>query len=282
MLELVGRRPLLRRKLRAFADAGPDLVVDATRLCFASPLDLAAVAALARRGSMAGLGTELRLPTNASVASYVQRMDLIECLPPETRIVGHLPFDIRNDRRSILLETSPLTVDTVANVGKRIAQLAEAGLGEAAGRRVSRSIGELIDNAVSHGADSSAAFIAAQIYTGRTTGERGLEVAICDTGVGVLGHLRRNPMHKGVMTSVDALRRALEPGVTGTDELRGHGLTDALSHAGAGSPARLVLRSGDGLVRARLRPATVRGSRRESSPDWVDGTWAWLRVALAP
>ncbi|MDT0318027.1 hypothetical protein [Streptomyces millisiae] len=264
------------------ADVGSDLVVDARRLRFASPLDLAAIAALTHKQSAAGGEVELVLPADARVASYVQRMDLIARLPAEAQVVGHLPFDDRQDRASALLETSPLTPETAGAVGERIGQLAKASLGAGNGARVSRSIGELIDNAISHGLGPSGAFIAAQTYTGRTTRYRRLEVAICDTGIGVLRHLRQNPEHKNVATSTDALQRALEPGVSGTTEQRGNGLPDLLAHAGARGPARLVLRSGDGLLHAGRQPRSASVPRRQSSPTWVEGTWAWLRVSFTP
>lgn len=282
LLELVGHHPLLRRDLQNVADVSPDLVVDASRLRFASPLDLAAVAALTHQRAAVGEKIKLVLPTDARVTSYLQRMDLIERMPAEAEVVGNLPFDDRQDRASVLLETSSLTPDTAGAVSNRIGCLAKASLGSGVGRRVSRSVGELIDNAVSHGLAPSGAFIAAQTYTGKTTRHRRLEVAVCDTGVGVLSHLRRNPKYREVASSAEALRRALEPSVSGTEEPRGNGLPDLLAHVGTIGPSRLVLRSGDGLVHAGQLPTSVRPPRRQSSPTWVEGTWAWLRVSFAP
>ncbi|WP_033287149.1 hypothetical protein [Streptomyces sp. NRRL F-525] len=282
LLELAGRHPLLRNDLHARGQADSGLVVDARRLRFASPLDLAGIAALTHTRADAGGSTELVLPADTDVASYIQRMDLIERLPPDTRIVGALPLDDRRDRSSTLLETSILTSGTANAVGERIGRLATAGLGAKAGARAARSIGELIDNAVSHGQGHPGAFIAAQVYTGKTTRYRRLEVAVCDPGVGVLGHLRRNPEYKDTTDSAQALRRALKPGVTGTSEQRGHGLPDLLAHAGLNGPTRLVLRSGDGLLRVGRLLADASTVQSHTSSTWVDGTWTWLRVSFTP
>ena len=114
--------------------------------------------------------------------------------------------------------------------------------------KVFAAMGELIDNAIDHGASGEGAFVAAQVYSGATSGRRGLEVAICDTGVGVLAHLRRNPKHADIPDSADALKQAFIPGVSGTTEDRGNGLSDLLSFLQFGGLARVHLRSGDGLA----------------------------------
>lgn len=282
LLELAGRHPLLRNDLRARADAKSGLVIDARRLLFASPLDLAAIAALAHARAGGGEGTELLLPNSANVASYVQRMDLINRLPPGTRIGGALPLDNRSDRSSALLEIQALTPETADTVGVRFGLLAVGGLGPKVGHRIARSIGELIDNAVSHGRGQHEAFIAAQVYTGKTTGYRRLEVAVCDSGVGVLDHLRRNPAHKDTTDSAQALRRAMKRGVSGTGESRGNGLPDLLDHAGGNGPARLVLRSGDGLLRVGRLLSQASTVQSRTSSTRVQGTWTWLRVSFTP
>lgn len=254
------------------------LVIDARRLSFASPLDLAGITALAHAHD----DVQLLLPDKPAVASYIQRMDLIERLPPGTRVAGALPLDDRTDRSSELLETSALTRRTTGAVGERIFRLAVTGLGPTAGVKAAKAVGELIDNAISHGKGRPGAFIAAQAYTGKTTGYRRLEVAVCDSGVGVLDHLRRNPEHADTADSAQALGRALKRGVSGTGEVRGHGLPDLLADAGLNGPARLVLRSGDGLLRVgRLRTNASRVQATTSS-TWVQGTWTWLRVSFTP
>ena len=282
LLQLAGRHPLLRNDLPASGLAHTGLVIDARRLRFASPLDLAGIAALAHARAGDGHDVELFLPVDADVTSYAQRMDLIDRLPLDVRITGALPLDDRVDRHSELLEISTLTPQTADALSERIGRLAVAGLGPRVGIQVAMSIGELIDNAVSHGKGQPGAFIAAQVYTGKTTGYRRLEVAVCDSGVGVLDHLRRNPKYADTADSAQALRQALKRGVTGTGEVRGHGLPDLLAQAGLNGPARLVLRSGDGLLRVGRLRTDASSVRAQTSSTWVQGTWTWLRVSFTP
>ena len=123
------------------------------------------------------------------------------------------------------------------------------------------------------------AFAAAQLYSGTTTGRPGLEFAICDNGIGVLEHLRTNPKYASVSSSSDAIRLAFEPGVTGTADARGMGLSNVLRLASRAGRTSLVFASGDAAVHHRA--FTERLTSIETAlPDVVDGTWVWLRVHL--
>ncbi|MFE6096014.1 ATP-binding protein [Streptomyces nigra] len=278
LLELAGRHPLLRDSLATQSTDNGRLVVDARRLLFASPLDLTATAATAHTHAAVGTRATLLLPDSADVASYMQRMDLLRAMPPTTQVEGQVPDETRSDRSSTLLEVERLRPDTADAVSERLGRVATHHLGPRDGRRVFKGIGELIDNAISHGTSTCGAFIAAQAYSGKTTGYRRLEIAVCDTGIGVLTHLRGNPAHCGITTSAEALDRALQPGVSGTSDTRGNGLPDLLAGTSDAAATRLVLRSGDGLLRAgRLRRAAVTRSISTAVP--VRGTWSWLRVS---
>jgi anti-sigma regulatory factor (Ser/Thr protein kinase) len=282
ILELAGRHPLLRADLTPERRADQVVTIDATRLRFISPLDLTAVAAIAHTTAVTSGKSVLRLPSDPRVTSYLQRMDLLAQLPESTIAVGAVPFDVRSDHHATLLETTLLTPETAPDVSERIGLLALANLGASPGARVARSVGELIDNAVSHGHGQAGAYIAAQAYTGKTTGTRRLEVAICDNGIGVLAHLRRNPDHAGLTDSETALRQALQPGISGTRDSRGNGLPDLLRQAGTTGPTRLVVRSGSGLVRAARHRTGMRTVSTLAAAMPIQGTWAWLRVSFAP
>lgn len=277
LLELAGRHPLLRTNPTARIDRNR-LVLDARRLLFASPLDLAAAAASASAYAADDTPTTLVLPRSPDVTSYIQRMDLIAVLPDGTQVEGNLPDETRSDRSLNLLEVARLGPETVGPISERLGRLAIYHLGPRNGRRVFKGIGELIDNAVDHGASPCGAFIAAQAYSGKTTGYRRLEIAVCDTGMGVLDHLHQNPKHSALVTSAQALEHALQPGVSGTQERRGNGLPDLLNGTSDTAATRLVLRSGNGLLRAgRLKGAAVTYSVPAQIP--VRGTWSWLRVS---
>jgi len=278
-LRLTGRHPLLSRNLQQAPCPDGELIVDAHRLAFAGPLELAAIVGLAHAARAQGRGTTLVTAEDPSVTGYLQRMDVIRRLPASTVIDGRLPAERRTDLASALLEVSHLNTETAEDLATRLGRLAAAHFNGTAAGKVFAAIGELIDNAVDHGASSEGAFVAAQVYTGATSGRRGLEVAICDTGIGVLAHLRRNPAHAAVPDAASALASAFQPGVSGTTEDRGNGLNDLLTRLEFGSLARFHLRSGAGLA-----TVTVRGqwrterSHRTTTP--VQGTWAWLRIRI--
>ncbi|MFI0234566.1 hypothetical protein [Streptomyces sp. NPDC017086] len=281
LLELAGRHPLLRDNLATQGADDGRIVLDARRLLFASPLDLTAAAAAAHAHAAADAQATLLLPDSKDVTAYVQRMDLLKALPPGTHVEGKVPEEIRNDRSATLLEVAALRPDTADAISERLGRVATQHLGARNGRRVFKGIGELIDNAISHGVSTCGAFIAAQAYSGKTTGYRRLEIAVCDTGIGVLTHLRRNPEHAHIATSAEALEHAVRPGVSGTRDPRGNGLPDLLAGTSDTAATRLVLRSGEGLLRAgRLRRAAVTRSISTRTP--VQGTWSWLRVSYRP
>lgn len=275
-VELAGRLPMLRRDVRvSTADEGR-MVLDARRLLFASPLDLAAVTALAHAGTNGKLDVTLLLPIDPDVASYLQRMDVLRRLPRGTEICGSAQPEQRTDRSEVLLEVSPLSAATAEELVARMGTLTAARLERNAAGRVFRSAGELIDNAVSHGRSPLGAFMSAQAYTGATSHRPGFEFAVCDTGVGILEHLRGNPSYADIPNVLRAMECAIRPGVTGTDEQRGNGLADLLkiTQHGAG---RLVLRSGNGIASISLRHGQRRDAFTESSLTII-GTWAWLRA----
>lgn len=276
-VELAGRLPLLRRKVPvSLADAG-QVVIDARRLLFASPLDLAAISALAHAGAARQADTIFTLPDDPGVASYLQRMDVLRLLPPGTKIHGSPPPERRTDCSKVLLEVSPLSPATAQDLVIRLGELTAARFPGRIARLVFRGAGELIDNAVSHGHSLHGAFVSAQTYTGTTSRRPGFEFAVCDTGIGVLDHLRGNPSYAHTPDAAAALACAIQPGVTGTSELRGNGLADLLEITHGGGTGRLILRSGDGIASIALAPAGRREAFATASLP-ITGTWAWLRV----
>ncbi|MCW3814457.1 hypothetical protein ONA91_08295 [Micromonospora sp. DR5-3] len=277
-IEFVGRRPLLRRGTPVHRTEDPGhLVLDMRQLTFASPLELAAVAALAQTFESLDVPTTLHMPGESDISSYLARMDLRAALPPGSRVVGSAPEHRRLDRSDKLVEVMRVSAETEDELMDRIGRVALAQLDPAFGRRAVQSIGELVDNAVSHGASPIGAFAAAQTYTGRTSKRRGLEFAICDTGIGILKHLRKNPAYRGLRDDKGALAHALQPGVTGTSDKRGNGLADLFNVTDNAGYSILVLRSGTGLASVAAR----RDDRRRdyaATADEITGTWAWLRV----
>jgi hypothetical protein len=274
--KLAGPRPLLCSQRLLAPDSPGEFVVDARSLSFATPLELTAITALTHSHAAEGEQVRLLLPEDPAVTSYLERMDLLNRLPD--RCTSNRPVRARGraDRSDSLLEITPVkNPDDGGMAGERVFGVVRANLGDHLGKLAFRVVGELIDNAASHGKSEAGSFVAAQIYPKR----RQLEFAVCDTGIGILEHLKGNPLHQDLDRDHEALARALKPGVTGEREDRGNGLPDLLDMAGNAGPTRLLIRSGDGslnAVRGVPGPTTQTGP----VPDLVKGTWAWLRVTF--
>ncbi len=116
------------------------------------------------------------------------------------------------------------------------------------------TLSEICANAVEHGHSPFGAYAAVQAYQHIVSGgreRRGEEVlvAIADGGVGVRETLSRNPKYaEFIGTDNDALRHALQMGVSGTGEIgRGGGLA-VVGQISARTGGSLSLRSGSGRV----------------------------------
>jgi anti-sigma regulatory factor (Ser/Thr protein kinase) len=68
---------------------------------------------------------------------------------------------------------------------------------------------EMVRNALEHSSSPVGAFVCAQYYSE----SKRIAIGIADAGIGVLGHMER---HHPVRSDREALRLALQPGVTGT------------------------------------------------------------------
>ncbi|MFC3897976.1 hypothetical protein ACFOWZ_41470 [Lentzea rhizosphaerae] len=278
-LILMGDKPLATAAILGFDTSPEALVIDAREIGFVCPLDLAGMLAIEHWASAAAIPVTLLLPREPDTASYFQRMDVLRRVSPRTRILGRIPPEKRADLRHRLLEVSPLTKATVDDLAEKVGSLITAHYPRTAGPAVAGACNELLDNAVEHGASSEGAFIAAQTYTGATTKQPRLELAVCDNGVGVLRHLRQNPAHQHLNADVHALEEALRNGVTGTSDTRGNGLGDLIDGARKHGTIRFHVRSGAGEI-----TVTADGQRRKvspgSRPDQTNGTWAWLSHEL--
>ncbi|WGL52134.1 ATP-binding protein [Nocardioides sp. BP30] len=283
-LVLLGERPLAQAALLNFNSDPDHLVIDAARLTFACPLDLAGIVATANWAAAASMPVTLKMPVDPNAASYLQRMDVIQLMPPRIDLVGRMPVDARTDLRNRLLEVTPINPSNVDSVQERLGRLIDAFYAEhsvAAGRRVSTACGELLDNAVTHGSSPTGAFIAAQTYTGTTTEGPRFEVAVCDTGIGVRAHLRNNPRYRLIPHDRAALSTALKAGTSGVGDDRGNGLSDLVSRTRHHGDLRFEMRSGHAEI-------TVVGSPTHCEQKTLDrqdetaGTWAWLSHWIAP
>lgn len=274
----MGEAPLMTAAHVSYETGSTSLTIDASRLSFACPLDLAGMVATAHVMAQAAMPVTLRLPQDPAVASYLQRLDVLRHMPSRTRIIGRVPPETRTEQAHRLLEVTRLTPDNVADIGQRMGRLLTAHFADtspAAGRIAYRACGELLANASEHGASDIGAFVAVQAYTGRTQGTPRLELAVCDSGIGVLQHLRGNPRHAHLSDDQAALRLAVQQGVSGAGDDRGNGLADLVEYSRTQGYTRLQIRSGAGQITVTGTAAGI-GSDVAPRPDRTAGTWAWL------
>lgn len=276
-LVLIGRKPLATAAF--LSGQGLDrLVIDAQDMSFACPLDLAGIVATAHWASGCGFRVILRLPSDSDTAAYLQRMDLLRQMPPRTQILGPVPRDVRTDRRGTLMEVTALNEKNVNDLAERLGRLVTSSYrahSATAGAAVFRACSELMSNATEHGSSAQGAFIAVQLYSGSTSETPRLEFAVCDTGIGVMQHLRRNPKHSHLTRDDLAIKKALKPGVSGLGDQRGNGLSDAIEHTRHYGEVDLQIRSGRGEVLVVGTP-TLHHVRPQGRLDETSGTWAWL------
>jgi len=278
-LVLRGARPLAEAAFLSFEGPSDSLIIDATNLTFACPLDLAGVVATAHWASECSMSIVFKMPTDSGAASYLQRMDVLRHMPSRTVILGRVPPEGRGDHRGTLLEVTALNRRNADDLAERLGPLVKnfyAGQSAAAGTAVFVACGELLTNAVEHGDSNTGAFIVAQTYTGTTTEEQRFEFAVCDTGVGVMDHLKKNPEHAYLTRDELAIKKAIVAGVSGigTDR-RGNGLSDVIERTRTHGAVSFQIRSGKGEVKVSGSPESHTEVPKDR-PDQTSGTWAWL------
>lgn len=283
-LILAGDMPLASAAFLSGSDPNR-LVIDATGLTFACPLDLAGMVAWAHWAARHSVPVTLNMPHGQAMASYLQRMDVLRHMPSRPRIVGRVPPDTRTDQTRSLLEVTALNSGNVNDLSERVGPLVTGFYGEdspAVGAAI-RACTELMANAASHGESERGAFMAAQLHTGTTTDGARLEFAVCDTGMGVMKHLRQNPKWSHYTQDKHAIARATRAGVTGVigdaDDKRGNGLWDVVEDTRKVGEVSLQIRSGKGEVRVHGTSKAAKPTLSDR-PDETPGTWAWLTHRL--
>jgi hypothetical protein len=280
-LTLAGGLPLATGVFLSGSD--PDvLVLDATLLQFASPLDLAGIVAWAHWAASTSMPVVLKLPQDPNMSSYLQRMDVLRHMPSRTQIEGRVPPDARSDHSDSLLEVTALNRGNVDDLAERLGPLVTGFYKNdtEAGAAVFRACSELMGNATEHGHSDRGAFMAAQLHTGTTTYGARLEFAVCDTGIGVRQHLKSNPKFAHYVQDKHAIAKAMQPGVSGIKgDRRGNGLSDVIEHTRMFGAVEFKIRSGKGEVRVQGSPESHRELPFDRS-DETCGTWAWLTHRL--
>lgn len=276
IVKFYGRRPSLRSAIPVSCAEEGGLIIDATKLTWASPLDLTGLATWASTGVPSE--TSVLLPDRPELAGYLSRMDVLASLTEQDIDVhGAIPIGDRTDLPDRLIEVRRIACEgDVQLFASDVFRLVQSNVGDSAARLVHSLLGELLDNVSRHAQSASGAFGAAQVYSGATTGRPGIEISVSDPGQGILASLRSNPHFVTLEDCSGAIRASLQPGVTGDVDGAdgpGHGnglprIVDQLrNHRG-----RLVLRSGTAIARVGSRQVVA------GVPVSVPGTWAWMRL----
>lgn len=280
---LTGSRPLTTAAF--FSGLGSNtLDIDATKLTYACPLDLAGMVATAHWAARDGLRVTLRLPEDPKVAAHLERMDVLRLLPAD-RIIRYVARAVGAADPDTMLTVTALNQGNVDELlDKRLGPLVTGvyeGRSKAAGVKVFQACSELLSNATEHGSSEHGAFVAAQLYTGPTCGTPRFEFAVCDAGIGVMNHLRCNPAWEYLRRDELAIAKALKAGVSGIPgEGRGYGLTDAIEGGRGQGTLVLQVRSGRGDVTVVGTPTMAHTRKPRSRVDQTSGTWAWLTHRL--
>ena len=259
---------------------GEPVVVDLRTVEFVEPAGLCGLAALLEFLCGRCDDVSLTLP-GRDVPAYLERMNFFRIFGD--RIGTNADVESLEERRrhnpGTLQELINFhTEEEIPGIIRKISEILE-NQGYRLRERVAicSTLSEVCANAAEHGISSFGAYAAVQAYHHIVSGSRrrGEEVliAIADGGVGVRETLSRNPKYaEETATDNDALRHALEMGVSGTGELgRGGGLA-LVAGIAARSGGSLSLRSGAGRV-------TVYESRKNSrNVPQFPGTF--VRVSL--
>ena len=268
----------------AFAAAtgvgGEPVVLDLRTVEFVEPAGLCGLAALLEYLCARCEDVSLAL-TGRDVPAYLERMDFFRLFGGRIRTnadVGSLEERRRHNPGTLQELVNFHTEEEIPGIIERISEILE-NQGYRLRERVAicSTLSEVCANAAEHGTSSFGAYAAVQAYHHIVSGprRRGEEVliAIADGGVGVRETLSRNPKYaQETATDNDAMRHALEMGVSGTGEIgRGGGLA-LVAGIAARSGGSLSLRSGTGRV-------TVYESRKNSrNVPQFPGTF--VRVSL--
>jgi len=235
---------------------GEPVVLDLRSVEFVEPAGLCGLAALLEylipRCEDVGIALSGR-----DVPAYLERMNFFRLFGDRVRTnvdVASLQERRRRNPGTLQELINFHTEQEIPGIIERISEILE-NQGYRLKERVAicSVLSEVCSNAAEHGASSFGAYAAVQAYHHIVSGprRRGEEVlvAIADGGVGVRETLSRNPaLAEYTTTDNDALRHALEMGVSGTGEIgRGGGLA-LVAGIAARSGGSLSLRSGTGRV----------------------------------
>lgn len=273
VLSLAGRCPLL--ELTESPRSWNPGTFDLSGLQWVTPFDVAGLATLWTRVGGSGADPDVLLPEDDEVRAYLVDIGLNRVIPGDWGLGGGcrveapwLPLtwlQSGDEWDDLLQELWPATATAFGDPKLT--------------RNTLELMGELIDNAATHGSSNVGTFVCGQRYTGSTSLlAPGVWIGIADSGVGVPSHLRRNPKYRNIEDDRRLIGMARKPKVTGTTDARGWGLVEAFEDAAEVGPSWVVIRSGRGEGNFRLSQGVPLGARYRSIAPSLPGTWIHVRV----
>jgi hypothetical protein len=257
------------------------LPLDLSNLNFVDPLFLVRLRAFLDWHAGRGHEIVVERPKSAHVRNYLARMGVCDQLPAGcTFDVGQVAAKPHPD---VLI---PLTHmhnrNDATALDEAVADLLGAqftGKLARCGDAFTMTIGEICDNAVSHGASEHGVYVAAQRYQSKRC-----VLAIGDLGIGIPKHLRRQ--HPHLTDDGDAIAEATKQGVTGVPgaeaQHRGNGYYHVVDEMQTTQIPSGLLRVWSGYGRFSLAMTDGRQTmRRGWSTDDERTCGTWVRLELA-
>lgn len=268
-----GRAPLLAEQPVPWPPK-VDTTLDLSGLTFVTPFDLVGLAVLVR-AAPAKIGLTVVPPADPNVCAYLQRMDLFAMLAGRVRIEPDLPEEGPREPNRALIELHRLHhPDEIDDLSREFWPRLRSRLPQQLCANLFEILGELVDNAATHGASTVGTYLAAQYYSGATSGMlEGMWIGVGDAGIGIRAHLAGNPAYRTLASDAAAIRLAVRKWVTGTKDRRGWGLVQVLQAAGESAPGMVVIRSGRGEGRFYVGPSGTRTALYRELRHRTPGTW---------
>lgn len=252
------------------------LEVLAGSLSFATPLDLCALRALVDHAAVACDTVFFDCPVTVDVHNYLARMNFYDGMPANVELSRSAPALRRTDLSARLIEVCRVeSIDDVQRLEESVWAVARPRFGSGPMARACVSvIAAATENVLDHAKSPVGAVVAAQSYR-----SSGLELAVVDLGLGIPDTLRSRAEYQG-LTDIDAVRRALDDGVTCTgEEGRGAGLSEIISSARRTKNSTLVIQSG----RAKFTLSCSGGfARTHSTLPGISTPGTWISLVLSP
>jgi hypothetical protein len=253
--------------------------LDLSALTFIDPLFLIRLRGFLDWHTARGQEIVVQRPRNRGVSNYLARMGVGDGLPESCQ------FDLgavsASDQKTVLVPLTRLHSQTESDrLDEQVADLLAAqftnglaGLGAV----FSNTIGELCDNATTHGKNEWGAYVAAQRYQ-----KRRCVLAIGDLGIGIPAHLRQ--AHPEIMDDGQAIAEATKERVSGVvgeqAPHRGIGYSHVIDTMRATGLPSGLLRIWSGWGRFALSVSGGRQTMRRGwdSTDHTCGTWIRLEL----